>query len=90
MADAALAPFSGGTSQPNLNTIVEALKFTSRATKLDIDALDQLADYWRAVREFYTPFESETLPATADLYKHEMPGGQYTNLYQQARALGFG
>jgi len=88
IADAALAPFSGGTSQPNLNTIVEALKFTPRATRLNIDALDQLADYWRAVREFYTPFESETLPATADLYKHEMPGGQYTNLYQQARALG--
>ncbi len=88
IADAALAPFSGGTSQPNLNTIVEALKFSPRATKLNIDALDQLADYWRSVREFYTPFESETLPATADLYKHEMPGGQYTNLYQQARALG--
>ncbi len=88
IADAALAPFSCGTSQPNLNTIVEALKFSPRATKLNIDALDQLADYWRAVREFYTPFESETLPATADLYKHEMPGGQYTNLYQQARALG--
>ena len=88
IADAALAPFSGGTSQPNLNTITEALKFTPRATKLNIDALDEIADYWRAVREFYTPFESETLPATADLYKHEMPGGQYTNLYQQARALG--
>ena len=88
VADAALAPFSGGTSQPNLNTIVEALKFSPRATKLNIDALDQLADYWRSVREFYKPFESETLPATADLYKHEMPGGQYTNLYQQARALG--
>ena len=88
IVDAALAPFSGGTSQPNLNTLVESLKFTPRATKLDIDALDSLADYWRSVREFYKPFESETLPATADLYKHEMPGGQYTNLFQQARSLG--
>ena len=88
IVDAALAPFSGGTSQPNLNTLVESLKFTPRATKLDVDSLDKLADYWRAVREFYKPFESETLPATADLYKHEMPGGQYTNLFQQARALG--
>lgn len=88
IVDAAMAPFSGGTSQPNLNTLVEALKFTPRATKLDIGALDSLADYWRSVREFYRPFESETLPATADLYKHEMPGGQYTNLFQQARSLG--
>ena len=88
IVDAALAPFSGGTSQPNLNTLVESLKFTPRATKLDVNALDSLADYWRSVREFYKPFESETLPATADLYKHEMPGGQYTNLYQQARSLG--
>lgn len=88
IVDAALAPFSGGTSQPNLNTLVESVKFSSRDTKLDVDALDRLADYWRSVREFYKPFESETLPATADLYKHEMPGGQYTNLIQQARSLG--
>ena len=88
IADAAMAPMSGGTSQPNLNTVVESLRFTDRASSLCTDQLDQLADYWRAVREFYVPFESEVLPATADLYKHEMPGGQYTNLYQQARALG--
>jgi pyruvate carboxylase len=88
IADAAMAPMSGGTSQPNLNTIAAALKFNKRATGLDTDNLDQLADYWRSVREFYTPFECETLPASADLYKHEMPGGQYTNLYEQARGLG--
>ncbi|MCE9548085.1 MAG: pyruvate carboxylase [Planctomycetia bacterium] len=86
--DAAMAPFSGGTSQPNLNTLVEALRSSPRDTKLESRNLDALADYWRGVREFYTPFESEVLPATADLYRHEMPGGQYTNLYQQARALG--
>ena len=88
IADAAMAPLSGGTAQPNLNTVVEALRFSDRATELDVQNLDQLADYWRAVREFYGAFESQVLPATADLYHHEMPGGQYTNLYQQARALG--
>jgi len=88
IADAAMAPMSGGTAQPNLNTIVEALRFSDRKSDLDVKKLDALADYWRAVREFYAPFESQVLPATADLYHHEMPGGQYTNLYQQARALG--
>jgi len=47
-----------------------------------------MADYWRAVREFYAPFETPSLPASSDLYRHEMPGGQYTNLFQQAQALG--
>lgn len=88
IADAAHAPLSGGTSQPNLNTFVEAMRFTDRDTGLQSQHLDSISDYWRAVREFYTAFESPVLPAGADLYQHEMPGGQYTNLYQQARALG--
>ena len=88
IADGALAPLSGGTSQVNLNTLVEALRFTDRASDLNTEALTQLATYWQAAREFYLPFESQVLPATGDLYEHEMPGGQYTNLYQQARALG--
>lgn len=88
IVDAALAPLSGGTSQPNLNTVVEALRSTGRDTGLRAAHLDAVSEYWRAVREFYTPFESPVLPAGADLYQHEMPGGQYTNLYQQARALG--
>jgi len=88
IADAALAPLSGGTSQVNLNTLVEALRFTERESGLQTDRLTELANYWQAVREFYLPFESLTLPATGDLYEHEMPGGQYTNLFQQARALG--
>src|SRR6185436_2355281 len=62
--------------------------FTKRETGLSAERLSEISDYWQAVREFYTPFESVMLPATADLYSHEMPGGQYTNLYQQARALG--
>ncbi len=88
IADAAMAPMSGGTSQPNLNTIAGALNFNKRATRLNATNLDCLADYWRLVREYYASFECQTLPASADLYKHEMPGGQYTNLYEQARGLG--
>ncbi len=88
IADAAMAPMSGGTSQPNLNTVDEMLRFSDRDTQLASESLDAVAEYWRDTREFYTPFESQVLPATADLYHHEMPGGQYTNLFQQARALG--
>ncbi|MEO1529702.1 MAG: pyruvate carboxylase, partial [Planctomycetota bacterium] len=88
IADAALAPMSGGTSQVNLNTLVEALRDTPRESELSTEALTRLATYWQAAREFYRPFESDVLPATGDLYEHEMPGGQYTNLFQQARALG--
>lgn len=88
IADAAMAPMSGGTSQPNLNTLVESLRFGERDTQLDSDPLDRMAEYWRVARQFYTPFEASVLPATADLYDHQMPGGQYTNLYEQARALG--
>ncbi len=88
IADGAMAPMSGGTSQPNLNTLVASLQFTDRNPELDAAKLDAIADYWRSVRDFYTPFESPVLPATADLYSHEMPGGQYTNLYYQAQSLG--
>lgn len=88
IVDAALASFSGGTSQPNMNTILESVRFSERKAKLDATDLDQLSEYWRLVREYYSAFESETLPANADLYRHEMPGGQYTNLLEQARALG--
>lgn len=88
VADAAMAPMSGGTSQPNLNNIVEMFRNTEYDSGLNSRHLDTIAEYWRAAREFYTPFETQVLPATADLYHHEMPGGQYTNLFQQARALG--
>jgi pyruvate carboxylase len=88
IADAALASMSGGTSQPNLNTLVEALRNTPREGTLDGAVLDSLSEYWREAREFYAPFESPVLAAGSDLYQHEMPGGQYTNLFQQATALG--
>lgn len=88
IADAAFAPLSGSTSQVNLNTLVEALRDTDRASGLQTEPLTSIATYWKEVREMYRPYESEALVAGGDLYEHEMPGGQYTNLYQQAKALG--
>jgi pyruvate carboxylase len=88
IVDAAMAPVAGMTSQPSLNTLVEALRFTGRDTGLEFEPLQATADYWEAVRRYYAPFESGQLAASADVYRHEMPGGQYTNLYQQAQAVG--
>jgi pyruvate carboxylase len=88
IVDAAMAPLSGLTSQPNLNALVEMMRFHPRATGLDAIALQTTADYWHEVRKLYRPFETGQLAPTADVYQNEMPGGQYTNLYQQAAALG--
>ncbi|HWB82950.1 MAG TPA: pyruvate carboxylase [Bryobacteraceae bacterium] len=90
VADAAIAAMSGMTSQPNLNSIVAALNHTRRATGLDQDALNQCADYWETVREWYAPFDTGPKSGTAEVYVHEMPGGQYTNLKAQAEAMGLG
>jgi len=90
IADAASGPMSGMTSQPNLDSLIEALRFTPRDTGLDPDALLSIARYWEAAREFYLPFEAGTLAPTAEVYRHEMPGGQSTNLLEQAKALGLG
>jgi pyruvate carboxylase len=90
VADAAIAAMSGGTSQPNLNSIVEALRHTSRDTKLDIGALNDCSDYWETVRTYYLPFDSGPKAGSARLYQHEIPGGQYTNLREQAAAMGLG
>lgn len=90
IADAAVAAVSGGTSQPNLNSIVEALRHTPRDTRLDIEALNECSDYWETVRTYYLPFDSGPKAGSARLYQHEIPGGQYTNLREQATALGLG
>ena len=90
IADGAVPSMSGGTSQPNLNTILEAQRFTDHQPTVNVSHLDDISEYWRAVRNFYTAFESPVLPAGANLYEHEMPGGQYTNLLQQAQSLGLG
>jgi pyruvate carboxylase len=87
IADCALASMSGMTSQPNLNSIVAALANTPRDTGLELDTLNRLSDYWAGVREFYYPFEEGMKSGTAEVYEHEMPGGQYTNLRQQAKSL---
>ena len=90
VADAAIAAMSGGTSQPNLNSIVEALRHTPRDTQLDIDALNECSDYWEVVRTYYLPFDSGPKAGSARLYQHEIPGGQFTNLREQAAAMGLG
>ncbi|HEX8341021.1 MAG TPA: pyruvate carboxylase [Tepidisphaeraceae bacterium] len=88
VADAALSAFSGMTSQPNLNSIVAALAHTPRDTKLDLETLDDASVYWEHVRQLYYPFEEDMKSPTAEVYLHEMPGGQVTNLKQQAKSLG--
>ena len=90
VADAAVASMSGTTSQPNLNSVVAALRHTKRDTGLDLDALNECADYWETVREYYAPFDTGPKSGSAEVYLHEMPGGQYTNLKEQAEAMGLG
>ena len=88
IADAALASMSGMTSQPCLNAITAALRHGERDTGLDQDALDRMSDYWAEVRTLYYPFDEGLAAPAPDVYVHEMPGGQYTNLRQQAKSLG--
>jgi len=90
VADGAIASMSGGTSQPNLNSIVAALQHTPRDSGLDLGALNLCADYWETVRTYYAPFDTGPKSGTAEVYVHEMPGGQYTNLREQAESMGLG
>ena len=87
-ADAAMDSMSGLTSQPNLGSICEALKGTDRDPGLDRGTLRGLASYWEGVRRYYAAFESDLRSGMAEVYEHAMPGGQYTNLREQARAVG--
>jgi pyruvate carboxylase len=86
--DAAMDAFSGGTSQPCLGSIVEALRYTERDTGLDMGAIRQISNYWEGVRSQYAAFESGLPAPASEVYLHEMPGGQFTNLKAQARSLG--
>lgn len=86
--DAAAAPMSGTTSQPSLSALVAALAHTERDTGLELDAVNDLEPYWEAVRNLYAPFESGLPGPTGRVYHHEIPGGQLSNLRQQAIALG--
>jgi pyruvate carboxylase len=86
--DAAAAPLAGTTSQPSLSALVAALAHTERDTGLDLQAVSDLEPYWEAVRHLYRPFESGLPGPTGRVYHHEIPGGQLSNLRQQAIALG--
>ena len=86
--DAAMDALSGNTSQPTLGSVVEALRHTERDTGLEIDAIREISNYWEAVRGQYTAFESGLQAPASEVYLHEMPGGQFTNLKAQARSLG--
>ncbi len=86
--DVALASMSGLTSQPNFNSVVAMMQGHPREQKMNLPSLNQFSNYWEAVREYYYPFEHELKAGTAEVYDHEIPGGQYSNLRPQARSLG--
>ncbi|MGI1661073.1 pyruvate carboxylase [Palleronia sp. KMU-117] len=86
--DCAMDALSGNTSQATLGTVVEMLTHSDRATGLDIAAIREISNYWEAVRAHYAAFESGMQAPASEVYLHEMPGGQFTNLKAQARSLG--
>ena len=88
--DAACAAMAGTTSQPSLSALVAATDHGERETGLSLRAVNDLEPYWEAVRRVYAPFEAGLLAPTGRVYRHEIPGGQLSNLRQQARALGLG
>lgn len=90
IADMALASMSGSTSQPNLNSVCAAMHGNDRDPGLDIETLNEISDYWEEILTHYEPFYSAPRSGTAEVYLHEMPGGQYTNLKEQANAMGLG
>ena len=90
IVDAAYSSFAGGTSQPSMNTLYYALSGTDRQPDLDIDAMEEMSRYWATVRPYYKGVDkAEPFPNT-EVYQHEMPGGQFSNLRQQAKAVGLG
>lgn len=88
--DTALGSMAGLTSQPSANSLYYAMAGNERNVRADIDGLQKLSAYWGDVRKYYVDFESGMNAPHADVYKHEMPGGQYSNLQQQAKAVGLG
>ncbi|MFT6127516.1 pyruvate carboxylase [Candidatus Marifrigoribacter sp. Uisw_064] len=90
VVDVALGGLSGLTSQPNFNSMIEMMRYHERAHDFEINSLNQFSNYWEDIREYYYPFESGLKSGTAEVYQHEIPGGQYSNLRPQATALGLG
>lgn len=88
VVDVALSGLSGLTSQPNFNSIVEMMRFNERENPINIKSLNEYSNYWETVREYYYPFESGLKAGSGEVFKHEIPGGQYSNLKPQAQALG--
>jgi len=86
--DGAMDSMSGLTSQPNLGSIAAALRGSARDPGMDRAAMFAISQYWEGVRRHYAPFEAEMRAGTSDVYRHAMPGGQYTNLREQARSMG--
>ena len=90
IVDGAIASMSGATSQPNLNSMVEALRHTERDTGLDSRALSDCSVYWDVVRTYYRPFDNAPKSGSADIYRHEIPGGQFTNFAAAGGRHGLG
>ncbi|MCT4633048.1 MAG: pyruvate carboxylase [Firmicutes bacterium] len=90
IVDTALNSMSGVTSQPALNSVVAALENTKRDTEINPDNIQSLSDYWAAVRPVYEEFESDLKSSSAEIYKYEIPGGQYSNLKPQVESFGLG
>ncbi|MGI5921259.1 MAG: pyruvate carboxylase [Syntrophomonadaceae bacterium] len=90
IVDTAFNSMSGLTSQPALNSVVAALENTNRDTGLDMDEIQEIADYWSDIRPIYSQFESGLKSGTAEVYKYEIPGGQYSNLKPQVESFGLG
>jgi pyruvate carboxylase len=88
IVDVALAPMAGLTSQPSMNALIAALRGSARETGLTNKAMQPLCDYWEAVRDYYSPFECGLKSSTSEVYFHEIPGGQYSNLRPQVASLG--
>ncbi|WP_060799748.1 pyruvate carboxylase [Peptoniphilus harei] len=90
IVDTAVNSMSGLTSQPALNSVVAALKNTERDTEIDLDKAEDISKYWAAVRPVYANFESDLKSGTTEIYKYEIPGGQYSNLKPQVESFGLG
>ncbi|RSK29557.1 pyruvate carboxylase [Hymenobacter metallilatus] len=86
--DVALGALSGLTSQPNFNAVVEMLRGQERHREFNQESLNEFSNYWETVREYYYPFESGLKAGTSEVFQHEIPGGQYSNLRPQAASLG--
>ena len=90
IVDTAFNSMAGLTSQPPLNSVIAALNNTDRDTMLNLDDMQEISDYWEAVRQVYNKFESGLKTGTAEIYKYEIPGGQYSNLKPQVESFGLG